>query len=86
MLKQPTHKKIGCIKLTFEALESILDMEPGSIQTIDTDNQTQSISIIHNDPGRRTWDLPSGYTVPVEIPQLHYIARMPPRKINKEEE
>ena len=79
----PSKKIRGAIKFTFEALEHLLDMEQNSILTIEVENQTQSITVIHNDKGRKTFEFSTGSTIPIEVPRLQYIARMPPR--NKEE-
>ena len=81
MLRAPCTKELGGIKLTFEALEQLLEMKLNSIQGVEVDLMTQSIIIIHNDSGREGCHgvMPGG-TLQTWQPPLHYIARMPPRK------
>jgi hypothetical protein len=42
-------KERGMIALSYEILEDLLNLEPGSIRAVDLDPKTESIRIIHDD-------------------------------------
>ena len=80
MLRGPASKRLGGLHLTFHDLEQLLDMEPGSIQSIKGDPAHRDLLIVHGDEGLPIWDIADGAYIPHHRPTLKYIARMPSRK------
>jgi hypothetical protein len=82
MLRAPAIKRLGAIKLTFEDIEHMLGIRLGSIEGIEVNLMTQSISIIHNDEEiEGVCEVPSGGLLQTQRVSAHYTHRiLPPRK------
>jgi hypothetical protein len=67
-------RKIGCIKMSFNNLSTVLGLQVGSIKFIERDNVSQSICLYHADERLGVWRIAEGCEVPVTRIDMNHFA------------